>query len=182
MINKIEEESLISSENNGFTDTGSVVFENSSESREQESVPNSVLQNNSNKINDNTISSSANSVQNQEKFFDDANKAAFSKEFPTADIEKLRNSRDFQALLTILTKNPTLSEIYACFNQICSSAEESSQNKLLQAIANAKTGVGALSSAHDKDVAFFTKEQVLKMTPEQIKSHYKEIRESQQHW
>ena len=115
-------------------------------------------------------------------FFNNESKTAFSKDFPDVDIEKLRESEHFQAFLSILTKNPTLSEVYACFNSIFASAEEKSEKKLLQALANATSGVGALSTSNSAAEPYFTREQVLKMTPEQIKRNYTQIRKSQARW
>ena len=191
-----------------FSDTGSTIFANSPENQDKTSEEAPISTENSQKSTENSSFSSESkentaknslfSLENEEstpntdnsltregktnRFFDEANKSAFCKDFPEVDLEKLRNRQDFQSFLTILTENPTLSQIYACFNKITASAEENSQSKLLHALANAKAGVGALSSSQDKDFAFFTKEQVMRMSPAQIKAHYKEIRQSQQRW
>ena len=114
--------------------------------------------------------------------FSEANKEALLKDFPQVDLKKLQNSDSFQEFLGILNKNPTLSQAYACFNSIIASAEKSSQNKLLQALANAGSGVGALSSSQGSEAPYFTREQVLKMSPEQIKANYNHIRKSQAKW
>lgn len=184
MENKQEQNTPISGENSGFSDTGSAIFDNFPSKTEE----------NSEKIADFSVSSEnlPENSENQpdlaekstktEDLFGEKSISAFSKDFPDIDINSLRNRQDFQSFLAILTKNPTLSEIYACFNGIFASAEEKSEKKLLQALANAKTGVGALSSPQDKTLGFFTKEQVMHMSPSQIKAHYKEIRESQQRW
>lgn len=117
-----------------------------------------------------------------EKLFNDTNIQAFSRDFPGVDLEKLKTSESFQAFLGILNKNPTLSQVYACFNSIFARAEESSQKKLLQTLANAKSSVGALSSSHESAPPFFTKEQVQRMSPEQIRANYTHIRKSQEKW
>ena len=114
--------------------------------------------------------------------FDEENVRAFSNDFPGVDINKLRESKNFQDFLGVLNKNPTLSQVYACFNSIVAFAEENSQKKLAQAMANAKSSPGALSSSQECAPQYFTKEQVLKMTPAQIKAHFSQIRKSQEKW
>ena len=184
MENKQEQNKPNLAENTAFSDTGSAVFENLE--------PN--FQENHEKITDlnqnpevSTKNKEIQSVfaQNSDKtadLFSEESKSAFSRDFPEIDLNSLRNRQDFQSFLAILTKNPTLSEVFACFNGIFASAEEKSEKKLLQALANAKTSVGALSSPQNTAPGFFSKEQVKLMTPAQIKANYKEIRESQQRW
>lgn len=178
-------------ENNPISDTESPVFENFQESiakSSENSINSEEASQNAVKnpqITENRGENEAKSLvspQNSSDFFNDNSLASFSKDFPDVDPEKLKSQASLQEFLGIITKNPTLSEIYACFNRICAKAEENSQNKLLYALANAKASVGALSSAHERDNTFFTKEQVKQMSPAQIKENYKAIRESQQRW
>ena len=115
-------------------------------------------------------------------FFSEDSKSEFSKNFPDIDPSKLRNNREFCSLLELLRKNPTLSQIYACFNGIYLSAASNAEEKLLHALANSNASVGALSSANSSTECYFTKEQVLKMSKEQIKANYSQIRNSQKHW
>ena len=136
----------------------------------------------SNGLSNNSAVQPQNSSKFDETLFDDASIQAFSRDFPGVDIENLRSSENFQAFLGILNKNPTLSQVYACFNSIFARAEESSQKKLLQALANAKSSVGSLSSSHESSPPFFTKEQVQRMSPEQIRANYTHIRKSQEKW
>ena len=124
----------------------------------------------------------SNSQYNTRNLYTESDILAFSKDFPQVDLKKLQSNEHFQSFLSILTKNPTLSQAYACFNAIYSLAEENSQKKLIQALSNAKTSVGSLSSSLNCGEAFFTKEQVQKMSPAQIKVHYDEIRKSQEKW
>lgn len=120
--------------------------------------------------------------ENQADLFNKSSKEAFSHDYPNVDLEKLINRQDFQSFLAILTQNPTLSQIYECYNKIFEAAEENSQKKLISALANAKSSVGPLSSAQNTEIGFFTKEQVKQMSPAQIRAHYKEIRQSQSKW
>ncbi len=184
MENKTAENNAIFNEKIDFSDTGSAILVNyegnSSQNDDLEAISSENCSDSS-KIEENNL----NQPVLQEKtadLFDEASKSAFLKDYPEVDLEKLKNRQDFQSFLAILTQNPTLSQIYACYNSICAAAEKNSQKKLLNALANAKSSVGALSSAQEKDIAFFTKEQVKQMSPSQIKENYNKIRESQQRW
>ena len=108
--------------------------------------------------------------------------AEFNTSFPTLDAEKLKKNKDFQAFISILTPNLSLSQVYSRFSALSASIEENAQKKLAQAIANASSGVGSLSSSESNGDVFFTKEQVLRMTPEQISKNYAKIRRSQEKW
>ena len=132
-----------------------------------------------------TVNEPENSLNNTptiEDFFTEANQEELKSQFPAVQIENLRNNRDFVALLNTIIQNPTLSRVYSCFNSIVSSTEEKSKEKLSHALASAETGVGSLSSKSPTEQAFFTKEQVLQMTQEEIKRNYNKIRQSQQLW
>ncbi len=115
-------------------------------------------------------------------FYNIASENELKNSFPAVDIGMLRENKEFNSLLLTIMKNPTLSDIYACYNAIISQSEENSRLKLAQALANADTSVGALASTEGGGVSYFTKEQVLKMSPAQIKQNFKQIRESQGKW
>ena len=136
------------------------------------------IEDNQGKINEIKGENNAFSLEN---LLNEENISQFSKDYPEIDINKLTNRQEFQAFLALLSKNPTLSQIYACFNEISSKAEENTQGKLLQALANAKAGVGSLSSS-ESQTPYFTREQVLRMSPEQIKANFSQIRKSQERW
>ena len=184
MENKQEQKAPILAENSAFSDTGSAIFENLEAKSQEKSEKITDFNQNSSDLPENKENQAV-FAQNSDKtadLFSEESKSAFSKDFPEIDPNSLRNRQDFQSFLAILTKNPTLSEVYACFNSIFASAEEKTEKKLLQALANAKSSVGALSSPQDNSTGFFTKEQVKQMSPAQIKANFKEIRESQQRW
>ena len=185
-----------------FTDTGSTVFvdPNNNLAKTEGSTPQSEhsfseITENSAKTEENSQKTEEskendialpgnqeNSQDNSVNFFNSENKSAFSREFPDVDLDKLRNREDFQAFLGILTANPTLSKAYACFNAIVSSAEETAEKKALQALANAKTSVGALAAKESGNEIYFSKEQVLRMSSDEIKRNFERIRQSQAKW
>ena len=120
--------------------------------------------------------------QNDTSLFDSANVDAFSRDFPEVDVKSLQSSQEFKSFLELLAKKPTLTEVYACFSEIYASARKKSENRLVQAVANASAGVGALSSSQKAENPYFTKEQVLRMSPDQIRKNYTFIRKSQEKW
>ena len=117
-----------------------------------------------------------------ELIFTEESIKAFNSAFPTQDAEKLKKNKDFQAFISILTPNLSLCDIYSRFSALSASIEENAQKKLAQAIANASSGVGSLSSSEPNTDTFFTKEQVLRMSAEQISKNYAKIRRSQEKW
>lgn len=115
-------------------------------------------------------------------YYSVASETELKEQFPALDITKLKENKEFNSLLRTVMKNPTLSDIYACYNSIICNSEEKSRQMLAQALANADTCVGALSSTETGAMPFFTKEQVMKMSPEQIRQNFQQIRESQSKW
>ena len=115
-------------------------------------------------------------------FFSEKEEKELKESFPTVNVEKLKNNKDFCSLLSAIMENPSLGKIYSCVNAIVAKEEAKSRQRAVQALANAKSSVGSLSSAQENIDVFFTKEQVLQMSPEQIRKHYSKIRQSQQSW
>lgn len=125
---------------------------------------------------------SLNRTNNLAHFYNETGENELKNAFPAVNIEKLRENKEFNSLLSTIMKNPSLSDVYACYNAIISQSEENSRLKLAQALANAEAGVGALASKEGGNSAYFTKEQVLKMSPDQIRQNFQQIRESQSKW
>lgn len=140
------------------------------------------------KAQENSASAPDNSASAPEKqpnelnLLSEDNIKAFGKDFPGVDIEKIRTNQGFSALLTAIMHNPSLSSVYSCFNSIVSAAEESSRGKILHALATLDASVGSLSSSQPSDSGYFTKEQVMKMSREEVKQNLDKIRASQSNW
>lgn len=115
-------------------------------------------------------------------FFNSDSENELKSQFPSVEVENLRNNKDFADLLELIIQNPSLSQVYSYFNAIISSTEEASKKKLAHALATAESGVGSLSSSAKSEDVFFTKEQVLHMSREEIRRNYTKIRQSQQMW
>ncbi len=191
-IRKMDE---IITQNMAITDTGSTIFvDYNNNNKESQTTETDFCQNSAiiAENTDKTIESSplsrdfeeneAKYAEFQAELFNGESKSAFSKDFPDIDIEKLRNREEFQSLLGILMKRPTLSQAYACFNTIVEFAESNAEKRVMQALANAKSGVGSLSSKENSEEVFFTKEQVLKMSKDEIKRNLTKIKSSQARW
>ncbi len=118
----------------------------------------------------------------QADLFNDAGISDLKRDFPAVNIENLRKSEDFQAFLGLISKNPTLSQVYSVFNSISQSIEEKSKEKALFALASSKTSPGALSYSEGTDSAYFTKAQVMQMSRDEIRKNLDKIRQSQAKW
>ena len=175
----------------GFTDTGSAKISDFHVNPPENTIKPSEISENNSYIaasKGNPKENQPNPEENQPNLdksndiFSESNKDDFKKRFPDVNLTELQNSKNFQDFLTILTKNPTLSQVYACFNSISQQAEENSQKRMLQALANASVGVGSLSSQQASGDIYFTKEQVKSMSREQIRQNFDKIRQSQAKW
>lgn len=79
-------------------------------------------------------------------------------------------------------ENKPLSVIYAQYKQIVGKIEAEAIKQERARQNNALSSVGTLSSTNSGENVYFTKEQVQKMSPSEIKRNYKRIRESQARW
>ena len=161
-----------------ISDTGSVIF-----SEEESKITETPVQSDSILPNNIEFTNSKPSFHSfSADLLSESSLNEFKKEFPTVDIEKISKQEDFQALLSILMNNPTLSNVYSCFNSITTRAEERQREKIEQAVANAAVSVGSLRSVSEQKSPFFTREQVLRMSREEIKENLDLIRQSQSKW
>lgn len=118
----------------------------------------------------------------KDSLFTEESIQGFKTEFPLVDIDTLKSSQGFQALLSLLSESPTLSSVYKQLNLITASIEENVSKRLAQQLANSSSSVGSLASSAPASAGFFTKEQVKQMTQKQIKENYEKIRASQAKW
>ena len=75
-----------------------------------------------------------------------------------------------------------LSEIFAEYEELSSKIASNAVKAYITRTENESSSVGALYSQGSSCDVLFTKEQVLKMTPEEIKRNFTKIRESQAKW
>lgn len=106
----------------------------------------------------------------------------FVTKHPEANVQALIQNEQFQKFAAGKVGNLPLSEIYEGFIELISDYEKKAQQKAAQLLANQKASPGALSSTNTPDSGFFTKEQVQKMTPEEVHKNYDKIRASMTKW
>ena len=106
----------------------------------------------------------------------------FNKLFPSVSIEKLKEDRLFCLFSSHNGKNLTISDLYSNYLQLISALNEDFAKKSLVSLQNKLSSPGSLASSEKASEIFFTKEQVLKMSPGQISQNYNIIRKSQQKW
>lgn len=106
----------------------------------------------------------------------------FNKLFPGVSIEKIQKDELFCLFSSHNGKSLTISELYTNYLRLINSLEGDFAKKALISAQNKLSSPGALSSSDKGKESFFTKEQVLKMTPKEIAQYYNIIRQSQQKW
>ena len=168
-------------ENTPISDTGSGVFEPNQDGTEGNYGENQ--ENNGDFPKKQEISSET--EENPRKhgnFFTEEGVSQLKRDFPAVDPEKLSKSENFQAFLSVIKENPTLSEIYSAFNAISASIEEKAREKALYSLASSSATPGALSSGESSDTVYYTRAQVLEMSREEIRKNLDIIRQSQAKW
>lgn len=125
-------------------------------------------------------------VKNDDCFSDNSSleeeSEAFSRLFPGVSKENVENDRIFKLFREINTSAKPFCELYSDYLSLYSaiSKEISVKNNILFKAQQASPG--SLCSSESYDDGFFTKDQVLRMSKEQIAKNYEKIRKSQQKW
>ena len=109
----------------------------------------------------------------------------FATAYPTVNINDVLQDENFRSFAEGKLDKKSLSEVYASylpFKAAIEGAELKAQKEAHnQAVASA--AVGSLTNASEPaDKDFFTKEQVLKMSPKEVHDNYEKIRKSQSRW
>ena len=105
----------------------------------------------------------------------------FSKNYPNISRESLYNNKNF-AIFASCKENQPLSRLFSDFCTIVASLEADALAKARHQLTLEQSCVGALSSALNASEPYFTKEQVLKMSRDEISRSFEAIRRSQAHW
>lgn len=102
----------------------------------------------------------------------------FISKHPDVSINDLFNDTSFSAFADGKLGRRSLSEIYDGFVNFRKETEKQATK-----IATERAAVGSLAgSGSSADPNFFTKEQVMKMSPAEIHKNYEKIRKSQEKW
>lgn len=107
---------------------------------------------------------------------------AFLNKYPNITMQELEKDQSFMLFLQGREKTASIEEIYKNYNTLRQFIEKEAVEGYLARQAQIKSSVGELSSPSKADQGFFTREQVLRMSREQISRNYDKIRKSQQSW
>lgn len=107
---------------------------------------------------------------------------SFTEKYPNVSLQELEKDQSFSVFLQGREKSSSFEDIYKSFTALTQIIEKEAIERHLAKLAQEKSSVGSLSSPNKAEVGFFTKDQVLKMSKEQITRNYDKIRRSQQSW
>ena len=109
-------------------------------------------------------------------------KKDFQAKHPEVNLGALIQDKSFQLFSSGKVGTLPLSEIYEGFMQVTLQYEKQAKEMAKQMLANKKASPGALSSSNIQDNGYFTREQVQKMSQEEVHKNYDKIRASMQKW
>lgn len=109
----------------------------------------------------------------------------FSEKYPGVNVQELFADEDFIKFAMSALEVVSLTSVYEAYLPIKTERDRiaAEQQKAAAMAANSSVAVGSVTSATPAaDSEFFTKEQVLKMSKEEISKNYEKIRASQAKW
>lgn len=109
----------------------------------------------------------------------------FREKYPDVNVQELFADEDFLKFGKSALEVVSLSGVYEAYLPIKTEREriKAENEKAAALAANSQVAVGSVTSATEPaDSEFFTKEQVQKMSPEEVKKNYEKIRKSQEKW
>lgn len=109
-------------------------------------------------------------------------KEKFSSKYPDISVASLAQDETFIEYAGGKIGTVPLTEIYEDYRKLTASLEKKSKEMATRMVANAKASPGKLSSGNPPDDGYFTREQVRKMTPEEVHTNYEKIRKSMSKW
>ena len=119
----------------------------------------------------------------EEKAWYQSDADAFKSKYPDVDLDTLIQDENFQLFADgKVEKKIPLAQIYEGYVKIVGEFEKQAQKKATQLLANKKASPGSLSSTNTGGEGFYTREQVLAMSQEEIHKNYDKIREDMKKW
>lgn len=109
-------------------------------------------------------------------------RADFIAKYPEVNIDELINDEDFIEYSDGKVGEIPLARIYEGYAKFTAKYEKKAKQIATQRVANKKASPGSLSSTNPSDSGFYTKEQVEKMSTEEIKKDYDKVRASMAKW
>ena len=107
---------------------------------------------------------------------------AFVSRYPDVDLPALIEDEGFVLFAEGKTGNRPLTEIYEGYCSLKNTQTEQAKQMAAQMIANRKASPGALAGTDSGDAAFFTAEEVRKMSPSEVHKNYEKIQKSMKKW
>lgn len=123
-----------------------------------------------------------NSVQNSIFSPSEQDLAKFAQIFPGVNINNIFNDQNFKLFALKAGEKESICETYANYLDLVEKITRDAFIRAKVAESNKSVSVGPLSCSSATNNDFFTKDQVKKMSREQIARNYNAIRESQQKW
>ena len=108
--------------------------------------------------------------------------ALFSRLFPGVKRENVEKDPVFKLFADGKSKSKSFCSIYGEYLSLVNKIREEITMRGVIAMKNKLSSPGSLSTEENPENTYFTREQVLKMSKEQIARNYDKIRESQQKW
>jgi hypothetical protein len=108
--------------------------------------------------------------------------AEFSEKYPDIKSDELFKDEDFMEFADGKFGAKTLVEIYDSYKTFIAKYSTEADKKAARIMANAKATPGALATANTSTEQFFTREQVNKMSHDEVRRHYDTIRKSMSKW
>ncbi len=106
----------------------------------------------------------------------------FSRLFPGVKRENVEKDPLFKLFVSGKGKSKPFTALYSDYRVLVEQIGDEIRTKDAITHINKQSSPGSLSSSEAYDDGFFTKDQVLKMSREQIAKNYDKIRKSQQKW
>lgn len=107
--------------------------------------------------------------------------ASFTEKYPDVNLNELISDKDFAWVADGKVGKVPLSEIYERFIEMTSEYEQKAKQDAARLLANAKASPGALGGTGGES-GFYTRDQVKKMSPQEVHKNYDKIRASMKKW
>lgn len=123
----------------------------------------------------------ASKEEERDKWFRE-DREAFVTKYPDVDVQTLIQNSQFQKFASGKVGALPLSDIYEDFLEMTSEYEKKAKAIAKQMVANKRASPGNLAGTGTADGGYFTKDQVQRMTREEVHENYDRIRASMRKW
>lgn len=109
-------------------------------------------------------------------------KEDFQAKYPKINLETLVQDKQFKAFADGKVGNIPLTDIYESYIEVMQEYKRQARAMARQLVANKKASPGALKTPGSSDGGYYTRDQVKKMSAQEVHEHYDQIRESMKRW